>query len=233
MHALRKIFVGVSVGLTASAAIASVSVSSVMGTATNMLAPVGPDVYANMTFNQEAGTTAEATSKGLEAIFEGSQASRTTVLDGMSPYNVQVYAPGYYDGDGYFGIGVDASLTLSTQQAMSAISVSVGTIDSFNMIQIIGADLSILGTYSGTDLDGGVAAVGARGTAGDRRITFTGLGGTALYGIKFYNEGNHVAFEFDNVTFMTAASAVPEPSTWATMLLGLGMLGLARRRTAR
>jgi PEP-CTERM motif len=233
MFALRKIFIGTIAGVAVSTAMASVSVSSVMGTATNMLAPVGSNIYANMTFDQEAGTVAEAMSKGLEATLVGSQASRTIVTNGISPYNVLVYAPGYYDGNGYFGIGVDASLTLSTQEAMSAISVSVGTIDSFNTIQIIGADLSILGTYTGNDLDGGLAAVGTYGPEGDRRITFTGLGGTALYGIKFYNIGNHVAFEVDNVTFMTAASAVPEPATWATMLLGLGMLGLARRRTAR
>lgn len=36
-----------------------------------------------------------------------------------------------------------------------------------------------------------------------------------------------------NITFATAASGVPEPATWAMMILGMGMVGAAMRRRAQ
>ena len=38
---------------------------------------------------------------------------------------------------------------------------------------------------------------------------------------------------FDDVTFGSVTSGVPEPATWAMMMLGLAGLGLAGRRRAK
>ena len=40
-------------------------------------------------------------------------------------------------------------------------------------------------------------------------------------------------WQMDNITFDTPVSAVPEPNTWAMMILGFGGLGVMLRRTRR
>ena len=49
------------------------------------------------------------------------------------------------------------------------------------------------------------------------RVVFDGLGGQG-------------GFELDNVVLNSAVAAVPEPATWAMMLVGFGGIGFAMRR---
>ena len=51
--------------------------------------------------------------------------------------------------------------------------------------------------------------------------------------VEFNDSGNDHSLAIDNVTFSVTAAAVPEPSTYAMLLAGLGAVGfLARRRRA-
>ena len=58
------------------------------------------------------------------------------------------------------------------------------------------------------------------------------------YGGSYFADGSSLAFpskqantrEYLTVNFLTAAGAVPEPTTWAMMLLGFGAIGFATRR---
>ena len=68
-------------------------------------------------------------------------------------------------------------------------------------------------------------------------IEFFGLAsatGDDIAGISFYITGNEPAgFAIDNLTFgsrETVSGVVPEPSTWALMLVGLGSLAVVSRR---
>ena len=68
---------------------------------------------------------------------------------------------------------------------------------------------------------GGFQTVATSGFLNVDRVVFDGLGGGG-------------GFELDNVA-LSAASAVPEPATWAMMLLGFGLIGASlrtRRRSA-
>ena len=57
-------------------------------------------------------------------------------------------------------------------------------------------------------------------------VTFTGT----AFSVDFGGTADQIAF--DNITLgsETAGGAVPEPSTWAMMLAGFGMVGLGMRR---
>ena len=63
----------------------------------------------------------------------------------------------------------------------------------------------------------------AAGTNG--RFTVTGNAGELFTSVTFSSTGN--SFEVDN---LAVGGAVPEPATWALMMLGFGGMGFAMRR---
>jgi hypothetical protein len=226
-----------TVAVAAAPANAATILTSVAADGTNHLAV--PGSTTNMTFDLDDGTVAEATAKGLVATINGPAASRTTVISGLSPYGATVFAPNPYDGNGYFGIGVSpASLTLAGANGamFSSISFFVGTLDSYNIVDLLDTAGNVIGSYNGVqmyDQNGALPPTGnIASSAINRRITFTGTNGTTYGGIRFANSGkSNQAFEFDNVSFTApVAAAVPEPATWAMMLIGFGAIGAAVRR---
>ena len=52
------------------------------------------------------------------------------------------------------------------------------------------------------------------------------FGATGIHSINFSGS----QYGVDNFTFDSVQAAVPEPATWAMMLLGFGAIGVARRR---
>ncbi|MDP1028608.1 PEPxxWA-CTERM sorting domain-containing protein [Sphingomonas sp. KR1UV-12] len=234
---MRKISAALAFGaaVLATPAFAGVAFTSVAGTSANNTGVAG--ATANMTFNTPSiGTAGEATSKGLVANLSGS-ATRSDVVgsgqaNGNGSGNFNVYTPAPYDGNGFFAIGGDGSLKLSsaTGTNFSSISVFIGSIDAYNSIDLFDQTGAFIRSFSGTQLNNDVApAYPGDGTqAGSRFVTFNATAGTLFSGIKFYNTGGNSAFEFDNVSF---TAAVPEPATWAMMFLGFGMVaGAARYR---
>ena len=79
----------------------------------------------------------------------------------------------------------------------------------------------LTGSFTVANL-GGYQTVSPSGFLNVDRIVFDGVGGGG-------------GFELDNIS-LAAASAVPEPATWAMMLLGFGLIGSSlrtRRRSAK
>ena len=121
--------------------------------------------------------------------------------------------------------------TLSTA-ALSAVSFYWGSIDTFNTVDVL---LSGGGTFS---LSGNALppANGDQGLAAtNRRVFFTADPGEFITGLRFKSTG--VAFEIDTVYGTPAGfgggaigSTVPEPQSWALLIAGFGMVGLAARR---
>lgn len=78
---------------------------------------------------------------------------------------------------------------------------------------------NLLGTATAPDS-------GDFGTGVDLSLTFAGI-----HSVRFFSDNRTVAF--DNFEFGDL-SAVPEPATWAMIILGFGMAGMSmRRRTVR
>jgi hypothetical protein len=79
------------------------------------------------------------------------------------------------------------------------------------------------------------------GINGSSTITFDSLGGSLVNGTSRYGGGaapggpSSVVFPFQSAfaggTFV--AAAIPEPATWALMLVGFGMIGFAMRKRSR
>lgn len=89
----------------------------------------------------------------------------------------------------------------------------------------------------GAYTNGGMTAVGSSLTTGIgsfERVTFSTLSPFNLVALYSYGGGAEyyidVASASDSVSFGAATAAVPEPATWALMLVGFGAVGSALRR---
>ena len=114
-----------------------------------------------------------------------------------------------------------AFATLSTPNLRS-ISFYWGSVDAYNSLDVLGAGGSLLTTITGAMMPADSGDQFIPGT--NRRIFITAGLGQVITGLTFRSSG--VAYEFDTI----AASAVPEPQSWALLLAGFGMVGIAARR---
>ena len=111
--------------------------------------------------------------------------------------------------------------TLDTPN-LKSISFYWGSIDTYNMVEVLDGGGNVLFTVSGGDFseaDGNQLVAGT-----NMRVFFTADPGTPISALRFTSTG--VAFEFDDF----AASAVPEPASWALLIAGFGLVGTALRR---
>lgn len=139
-----------------------------------------------------------------------------TVVQG----NGSGYAAPAGDATQYLVVGQGETATLTTP-LLKSFSMYIGSVDTFNSITFKGAN-GFEQTISGNDL---VAQANGNQSSGDtnRRFYFD-FGANRVNQVSFYSGGT--AFEFDNI----AAGAVPEAATWAMLIAGFGMIGVAARR---
>ncbi|GAA4779462.1 PEPxxWA-CTERM sorting domain-containing protein [Novosphingobium ginsenosidimutans] len=197
-----------------------------------------------------AGTAQAATvvvTNGGAATFAASKTSgpgtKVVTFDGAAPAGVAVtlsgasivtgslsgqYAqPFGSDGSKYLSVfgGTSATILDLIAPGYSKLSFYLGSIDTYNSFQLLNTTGGVIGTFAGSVLLGGPSGDQGLPTT-NRLITFTrGSGDAAIGGIRILSTGNSA--EVDNVRFI---SAVPEPSTWLMMILGVGIVGAAMRR---
>ena len=125
----------------------------------------------------------------------------------------------------------NGTATLSTLD-LTSVSFYWGSIDKYNFVDVLGAGGETLFTLGG----GALAPADGNQTAGwtNRRVFFTAEGDELISGLRFRSTG--VAFEVDDVAGTVfdggSGATVPEPATWAMMVMGFGLVGFARRRRA-
>lgn len=99
-------------------------------------------------------------------------------------------------------------------------------------------NIALLKTFFGGNLVGSASVALNRNDLLDQTISFGQIGGGQVFDrfeFSYANAGGSpisLIEVVDNITFNTA-SAVPEPSTWALMLIGFGAVGGAMRSAKR
>lgn len=105
---------------------------------------------------------------------------------------------------------------------LSELSLYWGSIDSFNVVDFLRPDNSLVASVSGSMLP----QFNGNQTQAitNRRVHFDFTSSDNVTRLRLRSTGT--AFEFDSI----AGVAVPEPSTWALMIIGFGAIGFAMRR---
>lgn len=111
--------------------------------------------------------------------------------------------------------------TLSFATALRSVSLYWGSIDTYNTLDVLGAGGVLLGSIPGGILP---PANGNQGAGLTNRRVYISAGGFGITGLVF--RSTQAAFEFDDI----AGAAVPEPQSWALLIAGMGLVGLAARR---
>lgn len=135
-------------------------------------------------------------------------------------------AAGVKGSSTYWSINAGDPGTLRSVNGYGSVSFLWGSMDSYNMLSLLNADGSVLAQWTGGQVY--QPSNGDQlGAATNRRVTFTS-DFSLIYGLRL--ESAQPAFEIDDVAF---ANAVPEPATWAMMVMGFGAIGGALRSRSR
>ena len=213
---MNKMLVLAAVAAFAAAtpAYAAPTLTTTPGSAASFLVPALPGMRtAVIDFN----------SNTLPQGFTSKYTNVTRYAGTHDPFSAQ---PAFSDGSKYLAVLANGSATLQSTTGYSLVSFYLGSIDTYNTVQILDIAGKVLNTYTGANF--AMPANGDRSLpATNRRITYQiGKGDPLIGGLRISSAQN--AAEIDNVVF-----AVPEPSTWAMMLVGFGMMGLAMRSRQR
>jgi hypothetical protein len=139
------------------------------------------------------------------------------------------------DGDGAFPFGNTSATYLSVLGGPSSVTVDFGglmskvgfywgSIDTYNTVEFLKGG-SVVNTISGGDVIPTLLANGGQGSFDSNRYVTLVSNGVAFDSVRISSSSN--SFEFDNIS-----AGVPEPSTWAMMILGFLGLGFAGYRRA-
>ncbi len=199
-----------------------------VGSPATYAAPAGSTTVID--FNS-GNVVTEAASKGLVAKTTGiAQAFNSTVFNFNGTGN-DFFRPEPTDNSAYFGVARNSSLTLTSSVALSSVSAFLGSLDNYNVINFLGMNGELIQSFTGQQIFGApLAFPGGTTTNTNRRATFLTTGSTQIFGVSFTNNAGLGSFELDNVAL---TAAVPEPATWAMMLVGFGMIGAVSRYRRR
>ncbi|QIK79897.1 PEP-CTERM sorting domain-containing protein [Sphingomonas piscis] len=108
---------------------------------------------------------------------------------------------------------------------LSQLGLDYGSADWYNSF-VLTLSNGATRTFTGQDVINSPPANGDQGASRTNgRLTFTAEAGTSITGLALSSSSN--SLEVDN---FGVVAAVPEPSTWAMMLVGFGGVGFSMRR---
>lgn len=191
------------------------------------LAVMASAASAAPTVSFAAGSGATAAGTAVFQNFESYEPG-TSIGANTNVYNTSVGGiaarPAYGSTGNFAAVLGGGSYTLNFA-ATNVFSFVLGSLDTYNSLKLLFSDNSSL-TYQGGQIINDLSFPSGNQISGETNgvVTFNANGGPKIVGATFQSTGN--SFEFDNL----ARGGVPEPATWALMILGFGAIGGALRR---
>ena len=218
MNSYAKALVFATAAMGATAANATVSVSAVQG-GSPYTGPITYDFDSSTPVTISGGIVGPGTTNNAYAQPIGSTGQYYSV-------GPSTFTPG--------------TVLLGSLGPLVSLSFIWGSIDTYNSLTFTdAAGTPLLGsqyTFTGSQIAALVPAPANGSQVLDAQnpivtFLFSGLDQTLVGGFQMSSAQN--AFEIDNIALVTSRSipgGVPEPSTWAMMLLGFGAIGFTIRR---
>lgn len=126
-------------------------------------------------------------------------------------------------GDSYLSVLGGGNALINLPANTLKFAFDWGSLDTYNTLRVTFANNSFQDYIPGNNLPG--PANGNQFLPGTNGVFAATAGSGEIFkSIQLFSGGN--SFEIDNL----AAAGVPEPSTWALMMLGVGAIGAAMRR---
>lgn len=144
-----------------------------------------------------------------------------------------VYAAPLGDTTHYLAVlGSTGTTTLVLNKSYRSLSFFWGSIDAYNSVTYFTAGGVSLGTFTGANVPG-APDDGSQGNALNNRRVNWDFGADSVKSIAFKSTSN--SFELDNIAGAVGnqISPTPEPSTWAMLLTGIGLVGVSMRARRR
>lgn len=202
----RRLLVGAALLATAASAQATIAISSITPGTTNYSGPT-----PTYDFNSSAGTP--SISGGT--VVSGTTGNHAQPLGSTGGY----YAVGPSDGN-------PGVIDLSAIGNITSLSFIWGSVDTYNTLQFLDASNNVLASFSGSNI--WLPANGDQSNPNTNPLVAFELTGSdvgAFTSLRLTSSSN--AFEIDNLAIN---SGVPEPATWAMMLVGFVGIGFGLRR---
>lgn len=121
----------------------------------------------------------------------------------------------------------DFSGYLTGSNVLTGFSLYWGSVDATNFIDFINIDGVVVQSFAGNQLP--VFNGNQTSQASNPRVTFNISGLDRINKVRMRATSN--AFEYD--TLAVSTGPMPEPSSWAMLITGFGLVGAAMRRRAR
>jgi PEP-CTERM motif len=174
-----------------------------------------------------SGQTAVVTFDGPNATgYTFSSSIAGLVYNGADGLHPNIAAPPFGDLTHYMAIQDGQSATLNTP-ILKSLSLYIGSLDPTNEITFKGAG-GYSQSFMGSDLF--TPATGNQSNGDNNRRFFFDFTAAEKVDQIIFTSGQN-SFEFDTIGAL--ASGVPEPGTWAMMLLGFGGIGFMLRAGKR
>jgi hypothetical protein len=198
--------------------------AAILGAATSADAAVSiSSTPYNTGFDPAAASAVVTFDAALPAGFTRTGGSVRTVTDSLGAQ--PSVAPGVRGTTNYWSINAGNPGVLTFDGGYRTVSLLWGSIDTYNTLSLLNQDGTVLQAITGNQIP---PANGNQTEAStNRRVTFTSDAG-AIYGLRL--QSTSPAFEVDDIA---VAQPVPEPATWAMMILGFGAIGGTLRTRRR
>jgi hypothetical protein len=166
-----------------------------------------------------AVTPSPITIGGITVTFDtGAYLAEGTTGSYAAPFLNQSDAP---DTNAYLAAEPNANITIQYQSSQNDFKLLWGSVDSYNTLQFYNGT-SLVTSFAGSDVI--AAADGNQGYGGSRYVN-VGFTGETFNKVVAISNGSP-AFEFN-------IAAVPEPATWAMLLIGFFGVGFVVRGARR
>ena len=211
---------------TASLANASLTVTSVVGGVATGVKYVNFD---NLNLGTAGGTSNGITVSvtGTAKVVQGSVA-RQYAAPYISNSNAVLFGDNTVSGPDstkYLSTGHKGSITFEMPEPELYLGLLWGSVDPENTLTFYDANGNNIGSITGTDITS--SANGDQGAQGTYYVNITSSQSFS----KVVATANGQVFEMDNLAYnATVPVPVPEASTYAMLLAGLGLLGVISRR---